>query len=114
MKEIESYAMETVAEKYAAMSNAAENVKDVEEDTVIEIDGWIKYEDLNTKTGEVKTLLTIRDKTGKLFGTISETFQKSFFDAWEFFTDHGERVERLKVVHGVSNGGNDFVNCEIC
>lgn len=114
MKELESYAMETVAEKYAAMRNSAENVKDLDEDTVIEIDGWIKYEDVDTKTGEVKTLLTIRDKAGKLYGTISETFQKSFFEAWEFFDDQGERFDRVKVVHGMSNAGNAFVNCEIC
>ena len=114
MKEIESYAMETVAEKYAAMRNSAENVKDMDEDAVIEIDGWIKYEDVDVKTGEVKTLLTIRDKAGKFYGTISETFQKSFFEAWEFFVDQGERVDRVKIVHGISNGGNEFVNCEIC
>lgn len=114
MKELESYAMETVAEKYAAMRNAAVNVKDMDEDAVIEIDGWIKYEDVDAKTGEVKTLLTIRDKAGKLFGTISQTFQTSFFEAWEFFVDQGERVNRVKVVHGVSKAGRDYVDCEIC
>ena len=114
MKELESYAMETVAEKYAAMRNSAENVKDMEEDSVIEVDAWIKYEDVDVKTGEVKTVLTIRDKAGKFYGTISETFQKSFFEAWEFFADQGERVNCVKVVHGMSNAGNEFVNCEIC
>lgn len=114
MKELESYAMETVAEKYAAMRNAAANVKDLDEDTIIEIDGWIKYEDVDTKTGEMKVLLTIRDKGGKLFGTISQTFQTSFFEAWKFFSDQGERVERVKVVHGMSKGGRAYVDCEIC
>lgn len=114
MKELESYAMETVAEKYAAMRNASENVKDLDEDTVIEIDGWIKYEDVDVKTGEVKTLLTIRDTAGKLFGTISQTFQKSFLEAWDFFADQGERVLRIKVKHGTSKAGRDYVDCEIC
>lgn len=112
MKEIKSYNLDTVAEKYAAMRNASTSMQDVEDGTILTVDAWMQYEDIDQQTGEVKELIAIRSE-GRFYTAISKVFAREFLDAWEFFAEHGETVKRIAVLHGETKRGDSFVTCEV-
>lgn len=112
MKEIRSWNMDTVTDKYAAMRNSSMSMQDVEDETILTIDAWMEYEDADRETGEVKTLLVIKSE-GKQYTTISSTFIREFLEAWDFFADNGEQVKRVAVLHGVTKAGRSYVTCEV-
>lgn len=112
MKEIQSWNMDTVTDKYAAMRNSSMSMQDVDDETVLTVDAWMEYEDVDRETGEVKTLLVIKSE-GNQYTTISQTFIREFLEAWDFFADHDERVARIAVLHGVTKAGRSYVTCEV-
>lgn len=112
MKEIRSWNMDTVTDKYAAMRNSSKSMQDVEDETILAIDAWMEYEDTDRETGEVKTLLVIKSE-GEQYTTISSTFIREFLEAWDFFADNGEQVKRIAVLHGVTKAGRSYVTCEV-
>lgn len=112
MKEIRSWNMDTVLDKYAAMRNSSKSMQDVEDGTILGVDAWMEYEDADRETGEVKTLLVIRSE-GEQYTTISSTFIREFLEAWDFFADNGEKVDRIAVLHGETKAGRSYVTCEV-
>ena len=98
MKEIRSWNVEDLAEKYSMMrgNNISMQV----------------YEDMDADSGECKTLLAIRSH-GKNYTTISKTFIREFLEAWDFFADAGETLKRIAVVHGTSKAGRVYVSCQV-
>ena len=112
MKEIKSYNMNTVAEKYGAMRNASTSMQEVEDGQVLRVDAWMLYEDADRETGELKTLLVIKSD-GKQYTTISNTFIREFTEAWEFFEASGETVQNVAVLHGETKAGRAYVTCEV-
>ena len=70
---------------------------------------WVLFEDEDSRTGEIKTVLIIHDG-GELFGTISKTFINSFLDIVENF---GGDVGSINVVSGKAKSGRDFITCEL-
>lgn len=112
MKELRSWNMDTVTDKYAAMRNSSQSMQDVDDETVLTVDAWLQYEDADCETGELKTLLVIKSE-GKQYTTISQTFIREFLEAWDFFAENGERVERIAVLHGETKAGRAYVTCEV-
>ena len=80
------------------------------EDSVLDVSAWIKYTDLDAKTGEIKEILTLQTSDGEMFGTVSPTFQREFADITEFF---GDDVGQIKVVSGTSKAGRTFITCTV-
>ena len=78
--------------------------------SILEIDAWVLYADVDTKTGEAKEVLTIESE-GEIFGTISKTFLRDFSDIVDAFGDEPELS--IKVVDGMSKAGRQFITCEI-
>ena len=78
------------------------------EDSIIEVKAWLKYSDVDNKTGEVKEILTIESVDGEMFGTVSDTFKREFDDIVSFF---GDDVGSIKVVGGISKAGHKFITC---
>ena len=76
--------------------------------SVLEVAAWVKYTDVDQKTGEVKEILTLETVDGEMFGTVSNTFQREFNDIVEFF---GEDVGSIKVTSGTSKAGRNFITC---
>lgn len=76
---------------------------------VIDIDCWCLYNDLNTK-GEEQQILSVLDKEGHIYATISKTFIEKFLRMWDFF---GEELIEIVVKTGTSKAGREFVTCDI-
>ena len=81
------------------------------EDSILEVKSWLKYSDVDNKTGEVKEILTLETVDGEMFGTVSDTFKREFDDIVSFFGD--DDVGAIKVVGGTSKAGRKFITCTV-
>ena len=79
-------------------------------DSVLEVKSWIAYTDADSKTGEMREILTIETLDGEMFGTVSATFRREFADIVSFF---GEDVGAIQIVGGKSKAGRDFITCTV-
>lgn len=80
------------------------------EDSILEVAAWLKYSDVNSKTGEIMEILSVVTEDGEMFGTVSNTFKKEFDDIVEFF---GPAVGAIKVVSGQSRAGRKYITCTV-
>ena len=80
------------------------------EDSILEVKSWVKYSDVDNKTGELKEILTLETVDGEMFGTVSDTFKREFDDIVKFF---GDDVGSIKVVGGTSKAGRKFITCTV-
>ena len=110
MKIINQYPNE-LTKRDAYRLTRASSVKKMSEaaGSVLNPTAWVLYEDLDNKSGEVKTVLTIEDN-GEIFGTISGTFIREFCDACEAFDNN---PGASKVIEGTTKSGRKFITCEL-
>lgn len=102
----------TKKEIYMLSQNPAViKMKDAPEDGFIPVK-WLKYEDMNAE-GEIKTVLTIMDSHGNVYGTISPTFIETFDKIVDCFGPGLGDVEGIVVRKGVSNAGREFIMATI-
>lgn len=80
------------------------------EGSVLEVAAWIAYNDTDSRTGEIRSILTILTTDGEMFGTVSGVFQREFMDITKFF---GDDVGAIKVFSGKSKAGRNFITCSI-
>lgn len=80
------------------------------EDSILEVKSWLKYSDVDNKTGEVKEILTLETVDGEMFGTVSDTFKREFDDIVSYF---GDNVGAIKVIGGTSKAGRKFITCTV-
>ena len=80
------------------------------EGSVLEVAAWITYTDADSRTGEVREILTIQTTDGEMFGTVSGVFQREFKDITKFF---GDDVGTIKVISGKSKAGRSFITCSV-
>ena len=78
--------------------------------SVLEVAAWILYNDTDSRTGEIKEILTLQTTSGEMFGTVSGVFQREFKDIVKFF---GDDVGEIKVFSGKSKAGRNFLTCSI-
>lgn len=102
----------TKVELYKATKGDMISIKDVEDDTVINVIGYVEFEDTNKKTGENNQILSLIADDGKIYATQSITFKENFFDMFEMFE---EDVEFLPVIKtsGLTKADRPFVNCKL-
>ena len=94
-------------------SSAVPIKKTVEIDT-IEIETAVFYDDVSEKTGEVKEILSILGKDGRVYATNSPYFIRDFRKMVELFTQMGKPLDRVAVVRSVSGKtGRDFITCSV-
>ena len=79
-------------------------------DSVLPVSAWVRYNDIDTTTGEAKEVVVIESE-GEIFGTISKTFIREFVDILQAFGEDDDLA--IKVVQGTSKAGRKFVSCEI-
>ena len=80
------------------------------EDAILEVKSWVKYTDVDSKTGEIKEILTIETADGEMFGTVSDTFKREF-DAIVAFL--GDDVGTIRVIGGNSKNDRKFITCTV-
>lgn len=76
----------------------------------LDVAAWITYNDVDSRTGEIRSILTIQTTDGEMFGTVSGVFQREFADITKFF---GDDVGMIKVISGKSKAGRNFITCSV-
>lgn len=82
------------------------SMKDVEDGCVINVNGYIIFEDVK-EDGTAAEMLSIIDTDMKAYVAQSDTFRRSFMDIRSIMGDKFP----LKKISGVSKGGRPYVNC---
>lgn len=90
----------TMDSKGGKMSDAAGQILDIA--------AWALYEDADTKTGEMREVLSILTVQGDVVSTISATFKKDFLKMVDVF---GEELKKIEVITGVSKNNRTYVTC---
>lgn len=90
------------------MSPKADSVKN-HVGECIDVAAWLLFEDVDKKTGEVRSVLSVLTPENKVFFTISPTFQSDFFYMAELF----DNDFAFEVVSGKSKAGREFVTCAL-
>ena len=80
------------------------------EGSLLEVAAWIAYDDTDSRTGEIREILTIMTTDGEMFGTVSGVFQREFKEITTFF---GDDVGTIKVFSGKSKAGRNFITCSV-
>ena len=75
----------------------------------IDVSAWALFEDVDKKSGEVHSVLSVLTPDNEVFSTISPTFQSDFLDMAELF--HNDFA--FEVISGKSNAGREFVTCAL-
>lgn len=103
---------ETMSDRAVYKLMKSPDVKKMSEavDSILDVAAWINYEDMDEKTGELKSVLVVATKDGEMFGTISATFMREFADITKFF---GDDVGEIKVVGGESRAGRRYITCTV-
>ena len=78
--------------------------------SVLDVAAWIAYTDADSRTGEVREILTIQTTDGELFATVSSVFQREFKDITKYF---GDDVGMIKVTSGKSTAGRNFITYSV-
>lgn len=84
-----------------------ESLKNVSDETLIPIDGYILFKDKN-QNGEESDILSIITPDKKVYACQSQTFKRSFLEIFELMD--GEAFSIIKK-SGVTKAGRDFINC---
>ena len=75
----------------------------------IDLSAWLLFEDVDKKTGEVHSVLSVLTPENEVFTTISPTFQADFMDMAEIF----DNDFAFEIISGKSKAGREFVTCSL-
>ena len=74
-----------------------------------DVAAWLLFEDVDKKTGQVHSVLSILTPENEVFSTISPTFQADFMAMAELF--HNDFA--FEIISGTSKAGREFVTCAL-
>lgn len=86
------------------------SMKDVPDNTEIEVDGFITFEDGDETTGEINTITSILATDGNIYAFQSQTFRDMLTDI-HMIAD-GEKYT-IKKISGKTKAGRDYINCDL-
>lgn len=98
--DVETYLM-TIAPSIKSM-------KDVPDNTSIDVDGIMAFKDIDENTGEVDDIMSIITPEKEVYAFQSQTLKRSVADIANIM--HGKPFAIIKT-SGVSKGGRDYINC---
>ena len=91
-----------------AMSPKADSVKNHVGERV-DVSAWLLFEDVDKKSGEVHSVLSVLTPENEVLSSISPTFQKDFLDMAELF----QNDFAFEVISGKSKAGREFITCAL-
>lgn len=91
------------------ISPKIKSIKDLEDGTKIEIDGFCEFSDVK-EDGTFTDVMSIITTTKDVYAFQSATFKRSLRDIYNIM--HGERFTIVKT-SGKTKSGRDYVNCEL-
>lgn len=93
------------------------SVKNVPTGSILHVNGYVTFEDTNTK-GEPSEILSIlganSDGEVEVWACQSETFKRSFMDIVEIITQSGMKIEDgvdIQKLDGEAKSGRPYVDC---
>ena len=99
----------TPVEKYLmTVSPDITSMKDVADGEKIKVDGYLTFDDVKEKTGEVTEVLSIITPEKKVFSCQSATFKRSIGDINGVMETTPFTVIKIS---GKTKAGRDFINC---
>lgn len=95
-----------------AMTKSPEMVtlKNVDDNTLIEVDAYLRFADVKESTGEVVDLLSILDKDGTVYCCQSDTFKREFEDICDIMEGEPFSIKKLS---GTTKSGRGFITCSL-
>ena len=99
----------TPVEKYLmTIAPDITSLKDVPDGEKIVVDGYLVFDDVKEKTGEVVDLLSIITPEKKVYSCQSSTFKRSIRDIHEVMETTPFTIIKIS---GKTKAGRDFINC---
>ena len=74
-----------------------------------DVSAWLLFEDVDKKSGEAHSVLSVLTPENEVVSSISPTFQSDFLDMAELF----QNDFAFEVISGKSKAGRDFVTCAL-
>ena len=93
---------------FLTMSPKADSVKNHIGER-FDVSAWLVFEDVDKKTGEVHSVLSVLTPENDVVSSVSPTFQSDFMDMAELF--HNDFS--FEVISGKSKAGREFVTCAL-
>lgn len=90
------------------MSPEIKVLKDVEDGTIIGVNGWLIFEEAKATTGEITEILSILSDDGTVYSCQSATFKGSFLDISDIM---GDDKYSIKKISGVTKAGRPYIDC---
>lgn len=100
--EVETYLM-TIAPSIKSM-------KDVPDNTSIEVAGIMQFEDVDEETGEKDDIMSIITPENEVYAFQSATFKRNLMDIAKIM--HGNPFSIIKI-SGTTKAGRGFINCTL-
>lgn len=75
----------------------------------IDVEAWLLFEDVDKKSGEVHSVLSVLTPENEVLSTISPTFQSDFLDMAALFNNDFS----FEIISGKSKAGREFVTCAL-
>lgn len=85
-------------------------VKSLQDGAKINVNHWIKFEDVKEDSGEIVEILSIMDSDGECYATNSKSFKEMFADIVSIMDGESFTIEKIG---GVSKAGRQFVTCAL-
>ena len=99
----------TPVEKYLMTTSPdITSMKDVADGEKITVDGYLTFDDVKEKTGEVVEVLSIITPEKKVYSCQSATFKRSISDIHDVMETTPFTVIKIS---GKTKAGRDFINC---
>ena len=98
----------SVEEYLMTIAPSIKSMKDVEDNTVIAVDGLLTFTDIKEETGEEVEVLSIITPDKEVFSCQSKTFKRSVEDISNLMK--GEPFSIIKI-SGKTKNGRDYINC---
>ena len=99
----------TPVEKYLMTTSPdIKSMKDVPDNEKIIVDGYLTFDDVKEKTGEVVEVMSIITPEKKVYSCQSATFKGSFNDIRDVMETTPFTVIKIS---GKTKAGRDFINC---
>ena len=92
-------------------SHKLNTLKNLEDGAILEVAGYMEWEDIKEETGESTELMSILTTDGETYVTQSDTFRRDFLDIVEIF----EHKFPITIEHGVgkSKAGREYHYCAV-
>lgn len=88
------------------------SIKDIEDGTKIDVDGYIIFNDIKVRDGEeeTSTILSIITPNKEVYSCQSKTFRESFIQIYELMDGEPFAVKKIS---GKTKNNRDYINCTL-